>query len=84
MWWWFNVASLRSLLSPTRNECFLKERIKRATSRRVIRGLHRVVRTSYNYCWILDDEVTIIMGIYHEPREVPCKVPKQAEIGDKV
>ena len=34
-------------------------------------------------CWMLDDEATIIMGI-HEPREVPCKVPKQAEMGDKV
>ena len=35
-------------------------------------------------CWMLDDEATIIMGIHHEPREVPCKVPKQAEMGDKV
>ena len=33
-------------------------------------------------CWMLDDEAT--MGIHHEPREVPCKVPKQAEMGDKV
>ena len=32
---------------------------------------------------MLDDEATI-MGIHHEPREVPCRVPKQAEIGDKV
>ena len=39
---------------------------------------------SVRCCWMLDDEATIIMGIHHEPREVPCKVPKQAEMGDKV
>ena len=27
---------------------------------------------------------TINMDIHHEPREVPCKVPKKADMGVKV
>ena len=31
-----------------------------------------------------NDEATINMGIHHEPREVPAKVPKQADMRAKV